>query len=174
MSTGLERLIAKPATTVALSRRAAWRALCGGVAVVVLPSLALAASEAEQIAAWFFERYLLQSISVVRFNAAQSSEEAGKVVEREAPSLHRFLTKHRPAFVAALIPLIEREVPAAELATIAREVTSEDPKISTKSRERLVAIDEEFQRNEQKVLRALGYELGVLVEQIVATIRKAP
>lgn len=168
MTTGVLRPAATP------SRRAVLSALIGTAGIAALPATALADTEAEQIAAWFFERYLLQSISVVRFNVSQVSEEAGKVVEQEAPSLHRFLTKHRPAFTAALVPLIGREIPTAEMATVAREVTSDGSMISPATRVRLVAIDEEFQKGEQRLLRALSYELGVLVEQIVANIRKTP
>lgn len=157
-----------------LTRRALLRGGCCGAAVVALPVPARADANAEQIAAWFFERYLLQTISVVRFNVSQVSEEAGKAVEQEAPSLQRFLSKHRPAFMTALVPLIEREIPVGEISAIASEVSSEDSKISAKTRERLVVVDEEFQKSEQKLLRALSYELGVLVERIVANIRKAP
>lgn len=157
-----------------LSRRALMvrLALVGSAAVLAPP--AWADNDTERVAAWFFERYLLQSITVVRFNAAQMSEEAGKAIEQEAPSLQRFLTKHRPAFVAALVPMIEAEIPADERPAVASEVTSDGAKISAKTRERLLVVDEEFQKNEQRLLRAMSYELNVLVETIVANIRKAP
>lgn len=149
------------------------RAVLGGVlAASIRP--AFAAGETEQIAAWFFERYLLQSINVARFNAARVSEDASKAVESETPSLQRFLAKHRPAFVAALLPIIDAQVPAGETATVAQEVTSDGTKLSARTREWLVAIDDEFQKNDQRLLRAMAYELNVLVEQIVINIRKTP
>ena len=131
-------------------------------------------ADTEKIAAWFFERYLLQSINLARFNAGQLSVDAGKAVEQEAPSLQRFLTKHRPAFVAALTPLIVTTIPAADIATVAAELSATEPRITPRSREWLVVIDEEFQKNEQRLLRAMAYELNVLVEQIVIAIRKTP
>ncbi len=156
-----------------LSRRALFGAFLAAAAVRSVGS-ALAAGDAEQIAAWFFERYLLQSIGVARFNAERISAEASKAVESETPSLQRFLTKHRPAFVAALLPKIDALVPAGETATVAREVASEGTKISARTREWLVAIDDDFQKNEQRLLRAMAYELNVIVEQIVINIRKTP
>jgi len=145
-----------------------------GAAFATAVSPAFAAGDAEQIAAWFFERYLLQSINVARFNAGRISADASKAVEAETPSLQRFLAKHRPAFVAALLPIIDAQVPAGETATVAQEVTSDGTKLSTRTREWLVAIDDEFQKNQQRLLRAMAYELNVLVEQIVINIRKTP
>ena len=157
------------------SRRACLvRAASAVAAISLAPAVAFASTDSDRIAAWFFERYLLQSIAVVRFNATRVSEEAGKAIEQEAPSLQRFLSKHRPAFVAALVPMIETEIPADEGAAVAGEVTSDGTKISPKSRERLLVVDEEFQKNEQRLLRAMSYELNVLVETIVASIRKPP
>lgn len=172
MPTRRTHLSAKPERW---SRRACLvRAASAVAASSFVPAVAFASTDSDRIAAWFFERYLLQSITVVRFNATRVSEEAGKAIEQEAPSLQRFLTKHRPAFVAALVPMIETEIPADERAAVAGEVASDGTKISARTRERLLVVDEEFQKNEQRLLRAMSYELNVLVETIVANIRKTP
>lgn len=172
MRTG--RIGASP-LTARLSRRAV---VACGVSVLLEVKAPLAqspaSSEAERIAGWFFERYLLQSINVMRFNAQQMSADAGKAFDDEAPSLQRFLTRHRPAFLAALVPLVESSIAAPERPIIAREVESEGSKISEHTREMLLAIDDEFQKSEQKLLRAMSYELGVLAEQILAKIRTSP
>ena len=79
------------------------------------------------VAGWLFEQYLQQSISAMTYNVTQVSPEAGKRIEAEAPSMQRFLSRHRAAFVATLVPILKVHLPSDGPSSVNTPVTVAAP-----------------------------------------------
>jgi hypothetical protein len=127
----------------------------------------------EDVANWLFEKYLQQAISTMTFNVKNASAEAGRAVEAQAPSMQRFLSRHRSAFVTALLPILKEQVETNQTANLAKSLRSTTV-LGDDAKQKLATVDTTFRQDEQRVLRAMTFDLRVLVEDILKTIQKSP
>ncbi len=123
-----------------------------------------------RIAHWLFERYLDQAIAITRHNAGQKISGADEAIAKEAPALKRFLGRHRDGVVAELLRPLREIVPESEAGAVAGKVTATPPAIDPQTLKLLRDVDLDFRRNSQRVLRAMTFELDLLVEQVLESL----
>ena len=124
------------------------------------------------VAGWMFERYLERAIAVTRRNAAQILPDADQAIARETPALLRFLARHRDNFIAELLRPLQQFVPATEIASLAEKIKVAPVNLDARALQQLTAVDNEFRMNSQRVLRAMTFELDLLVEQTLEQLAK--
>jgi hypothetical protein len=143
-------------------------------AAAPLATSATAAADYGRVADWLFDQYVLQAVTVARFNADRVRPEAGQAIDAERPQLLRFLDRHRPAFLQALAPIVREHLPEADAAVLAARIATPPVRLEPQLMTRLAAIDADFRQNEQRVLRAMTFELNLLADQIVQNSRRTP
>jgi hypothetical protein len=123
----------------------------------------------DEVAAWLFQRYGDGVLGVVRRKVVDEKPAAEAVLAAELPRLKEFLAKHRDAFMAVMAPALREHVPEAEIAALAARVRIVPLALDAGMGRRLLAVDADFQRNGQTLLRTMAYELDIVVEQMLAT-----
>jgi hypothetical protein len=123
-----------------------------------------------QIAHWLFDRYVEQAIAITRHNAAQKIRGAAEVIDKEAPALTRFLGRHRDAFTAELMRPLKSAVAPGDAPRIAAMVATRPPTLDKPALDALREVDLDFRRNSQRVLRAMTFEVDLLVEQVLENL----
>jgi hypothetical protein len=160
-----------PALTVLRAVGVAWLLAIGSA-----PRLAAGTAETDyaRLAGWLFDQYLVQAVTLTRHSAERLSPSAGQAIDAQRPQLLRFLERHRSSFLQALTPILRSNVPEADAARIAARVEAPPVRLDPREMSQLAAVDAAFRQNEQRILRAMTFELNLIADQILQNAVKSP
>lgn len=119
-------------------------------------------------AQWLFDLYLNQSIRLTIANAGQAHPKVVEVLGPQMPAMVRVLARHRAAFVDAMQQPLRGQFGEPEIAVLAARIARPPIELDDASRTRLIAVDQEFRRDSQKVIRGITHDLGLLVSEALA------
>ena len=117
---------------------------------------------------WLFDLYLNQSIRLTIAKAGQAHPKIIEVLTPQMPAMVRVLDRHRSPFVEAMQQPLRGHFNEAEIATLTTRVVRQQLALDDASRTRLIAVDQEFRRESQKVIRGITHDLGLLVSEALA------
>ena len=117
---------------------------------------------------WLFDLYLNQSIRMTVANAGQTHPKVTQVLAPQMPAFARVLARHRASFVETMQQPLRGHFGETEIAALAARVARQPVELDEASRTRLIAVDQEFRRDGQTVIRAITHDLGLLVSEALA------
>jgi hypothetical protein len=160
-----------------MQRRAILAAMAAaGVAGASLPFVRSAAAQTQTqtdatyraVAHWLFDLYLQRSIELTIFNATRAQPAAQDVLVPRLPAMRAILARHREPFAAAIDRPLRTHVSVDAASQLAKRIASPTPVLDDAMRERLTAVDAEFRRDSQSVIRAITADLGTMVADTLA------
>ncbi len=145
------------------------------VAPALSPRPARAQAESQPTAAaydaigrWLFDLYLNQSIRLTVANVAQARPDAPVVLGPQMPAIAKVLDRHRDDFIRAMRDPLRAHFNHSDAATFATRLAKPPIDIDDTTRARLVAVDADFRRDGQKAIRAITFDLGIIVTDALA------
>ena len=122
------------------------------------------------VAAWLFDLYLNRSIQLTVANAGQTHPRVFEVLTPQMPAMARVLSRHRTPFVEAMQQPLRGQFSETEIAALAARVARNPIELDDASRSKLIAVDQDFRRDHQTVIRAITHDLGLLVSEALAAV----
>ena len=143
--------------------------MCVGLAQVALPLLPAGSAQAQPtatagLAGWLFDNYVEQQIEAAAKRALGRDPSIAAGILRNKVALTGALVRHRAVFEASIAPAIDANFKTDEIArleTVLREITAgREAGLSEAQRQGLTALDSDFRRNAQTVIRAVCVPLS--------------
>jgi hypothetical protein len=125
------------------------------------------------VASWLFDLYLERSVQLSVFNLQRVRPGADRVLAPKLPAMVRVLSRHRDAFIEAMDRALREHVPPDVAAALAVRVRTPPVDLDEMTRTQLIAVDSEFRREAQSVIRALTADLGSMMDDALASAPRA-
>lgn len=135
-----------------------------------LTGAAAAESGSAALGGWLFEHYITQQIEIAAQRIGARDGAKAQDILKSRAVMARALERHRGAFEATIAPAIasnfgDRDIDGL-LATLQAISADREAKLSDVQRQGLGAMDAEFRRNGQAVIRAVAVDLETLVVEV--------
>jgi hypothetical protein len=161
-------LIGRITITLVIAMLAAWPGAVRPFLQAAHAETPVATGHYSSVAQWLFDLYLNQSIRLTVANAGQAHPRVTQVLSPQMSAFARVLDRHRAPFVEAMQQPLRGHFGELEIAALAARLARQPVDLDEAARTRLIAVDQEFRRNGQTVIRAMTHDLGLLVSEALA------
>ena len=139
--------------------------------LALAPAGALAqAGTTAALTAWLFDNYMEQQIDAAAKRAVSRDPALAAAILKSRAALAGSLARHRGVFESTIAPAIDANFKAQELPGLdkaLREINAgREAGLTDAQRQGLAALDEDFRRNGQSVIRAVAIDVEALVLEI--------
>ena len=124
----------------------------------------------ETTARWLFDLYLNQSIRLTVANSAQKRPDAPAILTPQLAAIARVLERHRADFAAAMGAPLRGQFSAPEIAAFSARLSKPPVDLDEPTRQKLIAVDADFRRDHQRIIRAMTFDLGSIVAEALAAV----
>ena len=122
------------------------------------------------LAAWLFDHYVEQQIDAAAKRAVSRDPALAAAILKSRAALAGSLARHRGPFESNIAPAIDANFKAQELPGLDKALrdinAGREAGLTDAQRQGLAALDEDFRRNGQSVIRAVAIDVEALVLEI--------
>jgi hypothetical protein len=125
------------------------------------------------VAEWLFDLYLERSIQLSVFNVQRLQPGADRLIAPKLPAMVSILARHREPFATAMDRALRQHLPLDVATALAERVRRPPVDLDEATRTHLIAVDSEFRRESQSIIRAVTSDLGGMIDEALAAAPRA-